>query len=59
VTKTFDINTITPIIACGHNDFGENKVQEAILKWQFVQLARPRLTRRTGRRIAALTRRSR
>ena len=34
VTKTFDINTISPIIACGHNDFGENKVQEAILKWQ-------------------------
>ena len=34
VTKTFDINTINPIIDYGHNDFGENRVQEAFLKWQ-------------------------
>ena len=33
VTKTFDINFIKPIIDYGHNDFGENKVQEAKLKW--------------------------
>jgi pyridoxal phosphate enzyme (YggS family) len=33
VTKTFDINTIKPIIDYGHKDFGENKVQEAKLKW--------------------------
>ena len=33
VTKTFDINIIKPIIDYGHKDFGENKVQEAKLKW--------------------------
>jgi hypothetical protein len=33
VTKTFDINTIKPIIDYGHKDFGENKVQEAKSKW--------------------------
>lgn len=34
VTKTFDIDIINPIIAHGHIHFGENKVQEAIRKWQ-------------------------
>ena len=33
VTKGKDINTIKPIIDLGHKDFGENKVQEAMLKW--------------------------
>tara|TARA_B100001057_G_scaffold482027_1_gene556780 strand:- start:282 stop:926 length:645 start_codon:yes stop_codon:yes gene_type:complete len=33
VTKTFKIEKIQPIIDCGHNDFGENKVQEAYDKW--------------------------
>lgn len=33
VTKTFDFDTIKPIIDIGHIDFGENKVQEADLKW--------------------------
>ena len=33
VTKTFNIEKIQPIIDCGHNDFGENKVQEAYDKW--------------------------
>jgi pyridoxal phosphate enzyme (YggS family) len=33
VTKGKDINTIKPIIDVGHKDFGENKVQEAMLKW--------------------------
>jgi pyridoxal phosphate enzyme (YggS family) len=33
VTKGKDINTIKPIIDVGHKDFGENKVQEAVLKW--------------------------
>jgi len=32
VTKGKDINTIKPIIDLGHKDFGENKVQEAMLK---------------------------
>lgn len=36
VTKTFNLNTIKPIIDYGHNDFGENKVQEAKLKWSSV-----------------------
>jgi pyridoxal phosphate enzyme (YggS family) len=33
VSKTFDINDIYPIINYGHLDFGENRVQEAKLKW--------------------------
>jgi pyridoxal phosphate enzyme (YggS family) len=33
VTKGKDINIIKPIIDVGHKDFGENKVQEAMLKW--------------------------
>jgi pyridoxal phosphate enzyme (YggS family) len=34
VTKTFDIETIKPILNFGHNDFGENRVNEASKKWQ-------------------------
>ncbi len=33
VSKTFSENKIYPLIEYGHNDFGENKVQEAIDKW--------------------------
>ena len=33
VSKTFKIDKIKPLIDCGHIDFGENKVQEAIEKW--------------------------
>ena len=33
VSKTFSENKIYPLIEYGHNDFGENKVQEAINKW--------------------------
>ena len=33
VTKTFPISHILPIINIGHEDFGENKVQEAVEKW--------------------------
>jgi pyridoxal phosphate enzyme (YggS family) len=33
VSKTFPIDKISPLIEHGHNDFGENKVQEAIEKW--------------------------
>jgi len=33
VSKTFKIDRILPLIDCGHIDFGENKVQEAIEKW--------------------------
>jgi pyridoxal phosphate enzyme (YggS family) len=34
VSKTFLINEILPLIEHGHQHFGENKVQEAINKWQ-------------------------
>jgi pyridoxal phosphate enzyme (YggS family) len=34
VTKTHPFNYIKPLIDIGHLDFGENKVQEAIIKWK-------------------------
>ena len=37
VSKTFQINKILPLIEYGHNDFGENKVQEAIEKWTVIK----------------------
>ena len=33
VSKTFDLNHIKPLIDFGHSHFGENKVQEAKVKW--------------------------
>jgi pyridoxal phosphate enzyme (YggS family) len=33
VSKTFDINYIRPLIDYGHLHFGENRVNEALLKW--------------------------
>jgi|TARA_B100001093_G_scaffold492857_1_gene534406 pyridoxal phosphate enzyme (YggS family) len=33
VSKTFNIDHIKPLIDFGHNHFGENKVQEASVKW--------------------------
>ena len=33
VSKTFKIDKILPLIEYGHTDFGENKVQEAVDKW--------------------------
>ncbi len=33
VTKTHDAERIAPVIAAGHRDFGENRVQEAQGKW--------------------------
>ena len=33
VTKTFDLDKITPLVECGHIHFGENKIQEAEKKW--------------------------
>ena len=38
VSKTFSIDSITPLIEYGHTDFGENKVQEAIDKWSSLKL---------------------
>ena len=37
VTKTFGMNKILPIIDTGHSHFGENKVQEALEKWEPVK----------------------
>ena len=33
VSKTYPLSYIKPLIDCGHLDFGENKVQEALNKW--------------------------
>ena len=33
VSKTFEIDDIRPVLAAGHRDFGENRVQEAMAKW--------------------------
>ena len=38
VSKTFSIEHINPIINEGHVHFGENKVQEALLKWKSVKI---------------------
>ena len=38
VSKTFSIDSITPLIEYGHTDFGENKVQEAIDKWSILKV---------------------
>ena len=37
VSKTFPIDKILPLIEYGHTDFGENKVQEAIEKWNDIK----------------------
>ncbi len=38
VSKTFKIDHILPLIAHGHLDYGENKVQEALEKWTDVKI---------------------
>ena len=37
VSKTFQMDKILPLIQYGHQDFGENKVQEAIEKWSEIK----------------------
>ena len=37
VSKTFSLNHIMPLIKLGHNHFGENKVQEAKVKWSQIK----------------------
>ena len=37
VSKTFTIDKINPLIEYGHLDFGENKVQEAVDKWNDIK----------------------
>ena len=41
VSKTFELEKITPLIDYGHLDYGENKVQEAIDKWSEMKLKKP------------------
>ena len=37
VTKTFPISQIKPLIDHGHRHYGENKVQEAMEKWDVIK----------------------
>ena len=37
VSKTFSLNHIQPLIDYGHNHYGENKVQEASVKWSEIK----------------------
>ena len=37
VSKTFSMDKIEPLLKYGHTHFGENKVQEAILKWSNIK----------------------
>ena len=37
VSKTFSMDKIEPLLKHGHTHFGENKVQEAILKWSNIK----------------------
>jgi len=43
VSKTFPVEKILPLIDYGHNDFGENKVQEATEKWTDIKKKKPNL----------------
>jgi hypothetical protein len=43
VSKTFDAEAITPVIAAGQRFFGENRVQEAKTKWPGLMSAYPDL----------------
>lgn len=38
VTKTHSITDILPLINHGHQDYGENKIQEALEKWENIKL---------------------
>lgn len=41
ISKTFSIEKIRPLIDYGHDHFGENKVQEANLKWRSLKSLNP------------------
>ena len=43
VSKTFQYEQIKPLIDYGHKHFGENKVQEATIKWAKVKLQMPEI----------------
>jgi PLP dependent protein len=43
ISKTKSVEDITPLIAAGQRDFGENRVQEAQSKWPTLRAAHPDL----------------
>tara|TARA_B110000444_G_C18572338_1_gene469969 strand:- start:55 stop:705 length:651 start_codon:yes stop_codon:yes gene_type:complete len=43
VSKTFPLSHIQPLIDYGHNHFGENKVQEAMVKWREIKIKKPEI----------------
>ena len=43
VSKTFPLSHIMPLINYGHNHYGENKVQEADIKWRDIKKKRKNL----------------
>ena len=43
VSKTFQMDNISPLIEHGHVDYGENKVQEAIDKWTEIKEKNPHI----------------
>ena len=43
VSKTFLMKDIEPLIEYGHEDFGENKIQEAVGKWSDIKDKNPSL----------------
>ena len=43
VSKTFNMDKISPLVEHGHIDFGENKVQEAVDKWTEIKIIKPNL----------------
>ena len=43
ISKTFSLDKIMPLINYGHQDYGENKVQEALDKWTEIKAEKPEL----------------
>jgi PLP dependent protein len=43
ISKTKSVEEVTPLIAAGQRDFGENRVQEAQAKWPALRAAHPDL----------------
>ena len=43
VSKTFSMDNILPLIDYGHEHFGENKVQEALNKWNNIKNQKPHI----------------
>ena len=50
VSKTFSYDHIKPLIDHGHLHFGENKVQEAQMKWTEVKKKNPEVNLQMNRK---------